>query len=85
MGICGPKGVKFKFGFSDQVHFSDDGGRRDHIAAEGEMPTASPKIPPLPAFRMCRSVMKDGKINTDWYRWLVTFVSIMTKVRSEIP
>jgi hypothetical protein len=22
MGICGPKGVKFKFGFSDQVHFA---------------------------------------------------------------
>ena len=22
MGLCGPKGVKFKFGFSDQVHFA---------------------------------------------------------------
>ena len=48
------------------------------------MPTASPKIPPLPAPDV-PLVMKDGMINTDWYRWLVTFVSVVVKVRSEIP
>jgi hypothetical protein len=22
LGLCGPKGIRFKFGFSDQVHFA---------------------------------------------------------------
>jgi hypothetical protein len=48
------------------------------------MPTASPKIPPMPAPDV-PLVMPGGTINSDWYRWLVAFVSIVAKVRSEIP
>jgi hypothetical protein len=48
------------------------------------MPTASPKIPPLPAPDV-PLVEKDGTMNSDWYRWLVSFVAIVRKIRLEIP
>jgi hypothetical protein len=48
------------------------------------MPTASPRIPPLPAPDV-PLVEKDGTINSDWYVWLSEFVSIVRKIRLEIP
>jgi hypothetical protein len=48
------------------------------------MPTASPKIPPMPASDV-PLVGRDGKMNPDWYKWLVAFVAIVTKIRTEIP
>ena len=48
------------------------------------MPTASPKIPPMPAPDV-PLVERDGTMNSDWYRWLVAFVAITKQIRVEIP
>ena len=48
------------------------------------MPTASPKIPPMPAPDV-PLVERNGTINADWYKWLVAFVAIVKEIRTEIP
>ena len=48
------------------------------------MPTASQKIPPMPSPDV-PLVERDRTINSDWYKWLVTFVAIVKEVREEIP
>jgi hypothetical protein len=48
------------------------------------MPTASPKIPPMPAPDV-PLVERDGTMNSDWYRWLVAFAAIVKQIRAEIP
>ena len=85
LGMCGPKGVKFKFGFSRPGAFRDDGGRRVGRAVEELRCRRQVRRSRHCRRLTCRWWRRDGTMNSDWYKWLVAFVAIVTKIRSEIP